>query len=634
MLRLLFLLFLLLAVGCQPPKKQGDSGIISGYSGGTTTGGTTSGGGGAGNGGTTGGGGGNGPVLSVDPGSAIFNFVYQDISLRLGISTVSPAMPANGNPAIDASSPVTNLVAPALPSAVMYNVQQVPAVSGTGGGRLVNATAVMRAHDVTINTSATSCSSSMSLNCAVDGSNDRVLNLTQIDTSTFTPQTSTFALTVNSTALSVPFTQHRITASQANFPAADGHQMPFPDLVDATFLGDYFYYIGLANYNGSQFNALFRIHRSTYDTEPVYNPTQSTTTGGRLKSIVAFNGRIYFGSRPSGFSDYRLLVYNPANGSLSQISSATQLLNPEKFLVHNNHLYFAANAAGSGKRLYKMSTSGAIKQLTSLCGTQDDVGHKMISTPAGIYLALSDPAGCAQDRIIVRLNNNDTVQGLAFYRPGFIDTQNDGLGMVVRFDNRYYFSAGDNYFLYQDHLNGTLTALVTETTSGVRPLPVKKFVVDERGVYWIASSNASTFYPLHYNFNNARIEQIYYSAGQEFTEDEIHQLGSDVVVLGRTGTNPMRYQRITDDLNLVPYFTLNTAAGDLIKPIGTYQGEPYFFARTSQGQKLWKMSSDGVFTQVSNVNPGESDFDLAGADLRLTTGGILFPWYGFMLVFQ
>lgn len=600
-----FSLFLiLLLVACQESKKE-ESDVLSG--GNTNEGGS-------------------GPSLSVTSSSPKFNYVFQKTTnSTIGTKHTSPGLPADGNPVIDASKIISPAV-PTNPSDASDSITYISEPgSGAGYNKKVNALGSPRTHQVTLTESASSCSGPGSSTCTVSVSDDKVLDLASIDTSEFTQSTANISLTVNGETVSAPVNTHTLMLSGSDSPSSGNNQYSYPHTTAATFSGDYFYYIGNAVISGSANHALFRIHKTTLVTEPIYNPTQSLVTGGRLESLMAFNGKIYFGSRPAGHTDFRFLEYDTSSGNLRQISSSTQLLNPERFLVYNNSLYFLANNSGDGKRFYRMATDGTIYQLTNSCGTGSDIGVRYHPTSQGIYMALSNPAGC-NNKIVGRLKTDDTFEELAYFASGYNDTENDGIGTVREHDGKVYLSAGTNYILFRDNLDGTLDQL-TKYDGYSSGAPSKNFEINSRGIYWVSSGSYGR--PMHYNLTTGEITAFAKPSLWTFYDqkDDIIKIGDEILVRGVYSTNRHRYQRLTDNFGYVQYVEFNTASNDQLVTLGSYKGENYYLARNAAGWKVWKAGKDGVFYQVSNTQSG-SDFPDEFGRVHMTEGGFLLHYNG------
>lgn len=597
---LITVLFSLIA--CQPKKKEEDSVINVG--GGTT--GTTSGGG----------------AFSVDSASQKFHWTHSTLTTRAGVEIVTPAYPAAGSPTINSSSMITTLAAPADPD-LPNTIEFVTDAPISGAVSVINASATTRTQDVLLTSDATTCSSSMSLSCAVDGTNAKLLKLTNIDASTFTSSTTAFSLTVAGSALSVPMTQNKLTRAQNHNPNGSALQYEFRNILEATAGGDYVYFVGHVSISGSQYSALFRTNKTTFDSELVFNPNQSLVTGGQVKNLSYFNGALYFAARTTTAGNFDLLKYDATSGVVSRISSATTLLNPSLFTLYNNYLYFtASNASGYG-RLYKMSTTGTIKQLTDICSTFSDVGYKILVSSIGLYVSLSDPANCTQNRVIVRLKADDSVITLAGYAPGMTDPTDDGLGSIATQGTNYYYSAGNSYYLYKDNNDGTRTPLISQNSAwyGTKPYPVKNFVTTTKGVFW-KNEMWGTNDLWKFDFTDSKVYKVYAGSSPIFNGDTF-KVGDSAYINSYPMGEYSRIRKFDDNNNLMQVTTLYSGGPDVLYEAALYNDDYYFQARNSTGYKIFKMTSDGQVIQVTNINSGGDDFPLASKFHATSSGFVI-----------
>jgi len=174
----------------------------------------------------TGGGSGGGTSISLDSNSPTFHYTFNNISTpRNGLSVVSPSFPSAGSPSIDTSGVITSLTAVAEPAELLPTAESAIQDTTTSASAVVNQQATTRTHQVLLQSDATSCSSSMSLECSIDSGNAKQLNLTNINTSTFTSSTTNFTLTVNGGTVTVPMTQNKITLMQNHDSASSNIQL-------------------------------------------------------------------------------------------------------------------------------------------------------------------------------------------------------------------------------------------------------------------------------------------------------------------------------------------------------------------------------------------------------------------------
>lgn len=615
----LFFICFLLAFSSACLKK--DKGATS--SGTTTTGSGQTGGGG--------GGGGGGSTHTVDSATKKFHYAIQTLTTRAGVVVTSAAFPSAGSPVIDSASAVTTLVSPAAPGD-LSGIFGTPGTSGTNPSStsVTNGLATTRSHDITLTADVSTCTTSMSLDCEVNAGDAKVLNLTNIDVSTFTSSTTQFSLTVDGSALNVTMGQNKVTRIQNHEPSSGQIQFEMRNVGKAAALGDYIYFTASATISGSTYSALYRVHKTTYDSSLVFNPFQSSSSGGRVVDVVAFNNAIYFTSSTSTSGDLHLLKYNPTGGAVTRVSSNSDLLNASLFTVHNNYLYFKANSSGGFSKLYKMGTNGNVKQLTDLCSGKSDVGHKMISTAIGLYVSLSDSTQCGDSNTyyaVSRVKNDDTIVPIARYNPGAVDTTYDGLGDVDVYNNQYYVSAGNGYYLYRDNNDGTTTVLVTSSGWGSQAYPIKSFAQQGDSFYWTANS-----YIWRYNFTTSKVEKLASSETLLSTEEEFFKVGDRVYFLTSTMSEGKRLYTVNpDNNNFYKAATIYSGGNDEFNNRYIYNNELYFYNKDSAGNnKFHKLTTDGQVIQLSNITNGDNEAPVGTFTIAGSSAGIIFSSTNFL----
>lgn len=595
----------------------------------TSSGSTTTGSGQTGGGG---GGGGGGSTHTVDSATKKFYYAIQTLTNRAGVAVVSAAFPSAGSPVIDSASAVTTLVSPAdptdIPSLIDYTTN---AGTNPGGVSATNGLASTRAHDITLTADVSTCTTSMSLDCEVNAGDAKVLNLTNIDVSIFTNSTTQFSLTVDGSALNVAMGQNKVTRMQSHEPSSGQVQLEMRNIGKTAVLGDYIYFTASATVSGSTYNALYRVHKTTHDSALVFNPNQSLASGGRVIDVVAFNNAIYFTSSTATTGDLHLLKYDPSNSTVVRVSSNSDLLNASLFTLHNGYLYFKANSSGDFARLYKMGTNGNVKQLTDLCTTKSDVGHKMISTSIGLYVSLSDSTQCGDSNsyyAVSRVKNDDTIVPIARYNPGAVDTTYDGLGDVEVYNNQYYVSAGNGYYLYKDNNDGTTTAIVTRSGGGTQAYPVKSFAQQGDSFYWAANARI-----WRYNFTTSKVERMYLPGDNMTSDDEFYKIGDKVYFFfsSMADTNKRLYTVNPDNNNIYKAATIYSGGNDEFNNRYIYNNELYFYNKDSAGNyKFHKLTTDGQVVQISNITNGDNEAPLGSFTIVGSSAGILFSSTNFM----
>ncbi len=608
---LLFLVAVLfLSSGCLLKKNKSASPVSTNTSKSTNTGG------GGGTGGT-----GGGSSVTVDPSTLKFHYALQISNNNAGVVVVSPAFPSAGSPVIDSASAVTTLVAPSEPVDQAPVVTYVAQQSTASAVAVTNALGTPRSHDILLTTNATSCSSTMSLNCVVNSGNPKLLNLSTIDTSTFTASTTSFSLTVDGGSLSVPMGQNLISKMQNHDATSGAIQLEFRTIGEGVALGDYIYFTGNASISGSNISALYRVHKTTHDARLVFNPNQGLSGGGQVRYLQIYNNELYFTARTSTTGDFGLIKYNPTSGAITRISSDVDLLNASLLTVHNNFLYFKANSTGGFARLYKMNTTGNIKQLTNLCANKSDVGQKMISSPIGLYVSLSDSTQCGTTNTyfaVSRIKNDDTIVPLSIYSPGIVDNTNDGLGSITDYNGAYYFSGGNNYFLYQDNNDGTTTPLIRKGGWGAIPVPITKFVKAGSSLYWVGPSNL-----FRYDLVSKTINRIYNATG--FYDSDFFSLGNSAYILFRPMSGLRKIYKIDSNDNLQLVSDINGAANDDILSRNEYNNELYFYSKNAAGfYKFFKMTSDSRVFEISDITSGSNEAPAGTYNITGTSAGIFF----------
>lgn len=574
----LSLVFLIIA--CQP-KKEEDAGIISG---GNTTDDTP----------TT-----NSLQLATGSPSLVFVKSVTPAGPAVNSGNVSPSLPADGVVSIDTSKIIASIPLPAtVPDAGDTSVDYSQTSEASSPNSASSALEATRTLSVKVTETATSCTPPATYVCAVDSTDDKKLNISSIDTSSFSATTTYFGITVNGVDLNVPVKTNTLSSVLGDEVYIKTH---FSNVKDAVALGDYIYVLGFHVALGQSKYSLQRIHKTTRQAEFLYH-TDAHPYHGTLKSIAAFNGKIYFGAKPYLATDFRFLVYDPDSKTLEQISSSTQLLNPERFLVYNNNFYFIANDSGSGKRLYRMNNSGQIFQLTNSCGGGSDIGFKYHPTSRGIYMTLFRPGACG-DRVAGVLKTDDTFEGFAVYSP-YSDPDYDGLGTVKEINGKVYFTAGQNRILYRDNADGTVTQLTHYDAGYSGAAPTYDFASNANGIYWVGpyariwkldpATDSLTKIDVGYNWN---------------LENELIKLGDEVLVAASHSTGWKKYNRILASDNISHYMTTNTAGNDKLFEVGIYKGERYYLGYNNKGWKFWKGTSDGKLYLASDLIPSERDFD-------------------------
>lgn len=615
-----FIICFILAFSSACLKK--DKGATS--SGSTTTGSGQTGGGG-------GGGGGGGSTHTVDSATKKFHYAIQTLMSRAGVAVVSSGFPNAGSPVIDSSSAVTTLVSPAAPGD-LSGMFGTPGTLGTNPSSIsaTNGLATTRSHDITLTADVSTCTTSMSLDCEVNAGDAKVLNLTNIDVSTFTNSTTQFSLTVDGSALNVAMGQNKVTRIQNHEPSSGQVQLEMRTMGKSAVLGDYIYFTAFGTISGSTYSALYRVHKTTYDSALVFNPNQSLSNGGRVVDVVAFNNAIYFTSSTTTTGDLHLLKYDPSNSTVVRVSSNSDLLNASLFTLHNGYLYFKANSSGDFARLYKMGTNGNVKQLTDLCANKSDVGHKMISTSIGLYVSLSDSTQCGDSNTyfaVSRVKNDDTIVPIARYNPGAVDTTYDGLGDVEVYNNEYYVSAGNGYYLYKDNNDGTTTVLVTSSGWGSQAYPIKSFAQQGDSFYWTANS-----FIWRYNFTTSKVEKLASSETLLSTDEEFFKVGDKVYFLTSTMSEGKRLYIVNpDNNNFYKAATIYSAGNDEFNNRYIYNNELYFYNKDSAGNyKFHKLTTDGQVVQISNITNGSNEAPAGTFTIVGSSAGILFSSTNFM----
>lgn len=607
---LLFLILVLIFSGCF--KKSNKS------SGTTTTGQKVETGGGSG--------GSGGSTISLDTNSPTFHYTLNVNNVRTGVAVTSPSFPSAGNPSIDTSSMITSVTAVAEPGDQLPTLNIASSASNAGASAVVNQQATTRTHQILLQTDATTCSSSMTLNCAVDGTNAKQLNLTNIDTSTFSASTTNFNLSVNGSTLNVPMVQNKVSVMQNQDPGSSTSQLEFRIIGEAVSLGNKIFFVGQTSISGSIYNSLYIADKTTTETKLIFNPFQSLLSGGNVKNLQAFNNELYFTARPSSTGDFYLLKYNPTTDTITRISSASSLLNASLLTVHNNYLYFKANSTGGYNKLYKISTNGAIKQLTDICSSKSDVGQQLISTSIGLYVSLSDSSQCGNSSsyyAVSRLKNDDTVVPLSVYNPGVNDTTNDGIGTVYDSNGKTYLSVGDSYYLYRDDNTTSLVPLVRKGGWGTQSVPAKIFAANSSNIFWTANDTI-----VRYNISNGQIYRIYKPTGT-MTGDIIAFNGNAYILFNTFSTYKKLYKIASND-NLQQIADIYSGGADDYTNRYIYNNEMYFYNKDSSGYgKIFKLTTNDVVHQVSNIKNGESDCT-SSCSIVGTTNGIIFSSTNFM----
>lgn len=605
---LFLLVLILLSTGCL--KKNSKS------SGTTTTGQKVE----------TGGGSGGGSSISLDSNSLKFHYTININNARAGVAVTSPSFPSAGSPSINTSSAITTVTAVAEPADQSPTINTADQATTSSASAVVNQQDTTRTHQVLLQTAATTCTTTMSLDCAIDSGNSKQLNLTNIDTSTFTSSTTNFSLTVNGSSLSVPMVQNKITLMQSQDPSSSTNQFEFRTIGEAVALGSKIYFVGQAVISGSTYNSLYVADTTTTETRLIFNPNQSLLGGGNVKNLRVFNNELYFTSRPSTTGDFYLLKYNPTSGTISRISSASSLLNASLLTVHNNYLYFKASSTGGYDKLFKISTTGTIKQLTDICSSKSDVGQQLISTSIGLYVSLSDSTQCGNSNTyyaVSRLKNDDTVVPLSIFSPGAVDNVNDGIGTIYDVSGKTYLSVGDHYYLYRDDNTSSLVPLVRKGGWGTQAVPAKTFAANTSNIIW--SANDSIF---RYNISSGEVTTIYKPSG--VMTGDIISFNDNAYILFNTFSSYKKLYKIASNDNMQMVADIYSSGADDYSSRYIYNNEMYFYNKNSSGYgKIFKLTIKDVVNEVSNIKNGESDCT-SSCSMIGTSNGIIFSSTNFI----
>lgn len=569
----------------------------------------------------TGGGSGGGTSISLDSNSPTFHYTFNNISTpRNGVSVVSPSFPSAGSPSIDTTGVITSLAAVAEPAELLPTAENAIQDTTASASAVVNQQATTRTHQVLLQSDATSCSSSMSLECSIDSGNAKQLNLTNINTSTFTSSTTNFTLTVNGGTVTVPMTQNKITLMQNHDSASSNIQLESRVIGEAVALGNKIYFTGQASLSGSFYQSLYVVDKTTTESKLIFNPYQSLLSGGNVKNLKAFNNELYFTARTSTSGDFHLLKYNPTTDTITRLSSDSVLLNASLFTVHNNFLYFKANSTGGYAKLYKISTTGAIKQLTDICSNKSDVGQQMISTSIGLYISLSDSSQCGTSNTyfaVTRLKNDDTAVPLSIYNPGAVDNTYDGIGSVHETGGKVYLSVGGNYYIYRDDNTNTLTPLVRKGGWGTQLVPAQYFVGNSTDLYWTVNDMI-----LRYNIADGIVRRIYKSGG--IITGNVISFNNNAYILYNTFSTYKKLYKIASNDNLQLIADIYPSGPDDYSNMYKYNNELYFYSKNASGYgKFFKLTAKDVIHEVSNIQNGQSDCTSSCVTVG-TSSGIIF----------
>lgn len=587
----------LLSLGCIEEEKKKDTA--------STDGGGSSGGGG----------GGSSPSVSLDSASKKFHFTVTNLTTRAATAPVFASFPAAGNPTIDNSSPNTNLTEPAEPTqTVIYNTTKLGTVSESIQPS-IDQNANSRSHSLLLTADATTCTSSMDLACAINGTNAKQLDLTSIVTTGFTASTANLSLTVNGSPLSSP------TFINSHLKAQN-HDTTYSQRLarEAVALGDYIYFNGWNSISGSETTALFRVHKTTLDTEVVLNTNPGFGTTADTSHLTAFNGALYFRARTSSLAKYQLIKFDPVSSTLTQVSSTTTLLNPRSFHVFENNMYFFAENSSGYTKLYKMNSSGGIKQLSDLCPTANEAGLKMISSSTALYVSLISPLRCndsVKRWIISRVNADDSLTALHYYDSGSTFLVDDGLREVILYNSKNYLNIGLSGLLYRD--DGTqLYRAIHYDTFGRPTTPVAGLSIVNGYLYYKVANSVSEGGNKIFRYDGVSGEIREVNTENILPDVKmIRSFNNKLYVTMKNPGNWYKLYRLDANDNFVRVSDFNPGSGDDIISDFIYNNELYFFAKAAGGvYRVHKVSADETLHQVTSSGLSNS-VTLLGTPLGL-----------------